>query len=174
MNLHWTPIMLKVLAKRQMEPNRNLGKFLNFSFDIKLSKELPVHLLILKFLLCWDMTNPQFPSRRFMIMKWSCLTGYQNFMESRPPPFSRHSLISVQVQHQKTEAAITLQAVWVLLTDTWQCALVWKAGVTHNTHHLYINDAEGKLCTVGQKPLDCLLSQITRFFVFLTDRYFFL
>lgn len=38
-------------------------------------------------LLCWDMTNPQFPSRRFMIMKWSCLTGYQNFMESRPPSF---------------------------------------------------------------------------------------
>lgn len=51
----------------------------------------------------WDMTKPQFPSRRFMVMKQSCLSGYQHFMESRPlslcfflPP--TNSLISVQVQ----------------------------------------------------------------------------
>lgn len=81
-------------------------------------------------LLCWVMTNPQFPSRRFMIMKWSCLTGYQNFMESRPPSLSPRSLISVQVQHQRPGAAMTPSAVWVLLTDTWPCLLVWKPVVT--------------------------------------------
>lgn len=95
--------------------------------------------------LCWNMTNPQFPSRRFMIMKWSCLTGYQNFMESRPPSFSPRSLISVQVQHQRTGAAMTPQSVWVLLTDTWLCLLVWKTGVT--TYYLCKSfNAEGEGC----------------------------
>lgn len=100
-------------------------------------------------LLCWDMTNPQFPTRRFMIMKWSCLTGYQNFMESRPPSFSPRSLISVQVQHQSTGAAMAPQAVWVLLTDTWLCLLVWKTGVT--TYYMQKWCLKGK--TAWQKSL---------------------
>ncbi len=60
-------------------------------------------------------------------------------MESRPPSFSPHSLISVQVQHQRTGVAMTPQAVWVLLTDTWLCPLEWKTGVT--TYNLCKNNA---------------------------------
>lgn len=78
---------------------------------------------------------PQFPSRQFMIMKWSCLTGYQNFMESRPPSFSPCSLILIQAQHQRTGVAMIPWAVWELLTDTWLCPLVWKTRATAHTKY---------------------------------------
>lgn len=61
----------------------------------------------------------QFLSRRFMIMKWSRLSGYQNFIESRPLSFSSRSLICIQVQPQRTRAASAPQAASLLLTDTW-------------------------------------------------------
>lgn len=48
--------------------------------------------------------------------------------------FSPHSLICVQVQRQRTKAATTPQAFWVMLTDTWLCLLNWKTRVA--THYL--------------------------------------
>lgn len=76
----------------------------------------------------WDMTNPIFSSRQFMIMKWSRLSGYQNFIESRPLSFSSCSLISIQVQHRRTGAATAPQAASLLLTDTWRSLLEGKNG----------------------------------------------
>lgn len=69
-----------------------------------------------------------------MIMKWSRLSGYQNFIESRPLSFSSCSLISIQMQHQRTGAATAPQAASLLLTDTWRSLLEGKKQTLQMPH----------------------------------------